>query len=210
MKFHDLVARLAIALDEEVGDFAESFRVLRLTIPDADDARIFEWADGVRLKTLFRTKYGPGGGVETNAATVSFFLTAILVDCPRREMAQKAMDIQFALAPLTPRHKRILCPKTGEHRFGAALTKCLSDRALFDDLAEISVCTKFGIGHLVFKSDLDDWLATRIAGKGSPLFMSEHSKITLEDVGIQRTTVLKMEKIRFLFDAINEKAKVMA
>lgn len=157
MKFHDLVARLAIGLGEEVGDFAESFRVLRLTVPDADDGRIFEWAGSVRLKTLFRTKYGPGGGVETNPATVGFFLTALLLECPRREMAERAMAIQFALAPMTTRDKRtfrMTCPKTGGSYFGAALAKCLSDRALFDDLMEVSVCTKLGMASLLFRSDL--------------------------------------------------------
>src|SRR5215470_2975980 len=101
MKFADLVARLAIGLGQEVGDFAESFRVLRLTMPDVDDGRTFAWAGGVTLKTLFRTRPGPGGGAEVNPATVSFFMTALMGNCPRREMAERAMDVQFALAPMT-------------------------------------------------------------------------------------------------------------
>jgi hypothetical protein len=213
MKFSDLVARLAIGLDEEVGDFAESFRVLRLTVPGADDGRVFEWAGGVRLKTLFRTKYGPGGGVEVNPATVGFLLTALLLECSRREMAERAMDIQFALPPMTicgKRRFRMICPKTGQTYFGAALAKCLSDRVLFDDLMEVLVCTRLGMASLLFRNDLDDWRATRIAGTGSPMFWSERAKTSVEDVGIQRTATLKMHKVRFLFDAINQPEEVAA
>src|SRR6516162_6470551 len=153
VKFNEVLARLAVALDEPVGDFVELLRVLRLTAADADDGRAFEWANNARLKTLFRRQYGPGGGVEMNAATVGFFLTACLTEGPRREIAEKALEMQFAASPLTTRGKRLVCSKTGQRYFGAALARVLSDRALFDDVVEIRVCTKPGLAALVFKDD---------------------------------------------------------
>jgi hypothetical protein len=44
-----VLARLAVSLDEPVGNFAELLRVLRLTAANADDGRIFEWPDSARL-----------------------------------------------------------------------------------------------------------------------------------------------------------------
>jgi hypothetical protein len=190
VKFNDVLARLAVALDEPVGDFVEMLRVLRLTAADADDGRTFEWANNARLKTLFRRQYGPGGGVETNAATVGFFLTACLTEGPRREIAAKALEMQFAASPVTTRGKRLVCSKTGQRYFGAALAKVLSDRALFDDVVEIRVCTKPGLAALVFKDD------------DPSIFFSVRAR-KIED-GMYRTAHLPVDKVRFLFDLINQ------
>ena len=129
---------------------------------------------------------------------------------PKWNIAVKAMDIQFARAPLTFRGKQMVCPRTSESFFGAALARCLSDRAVFDDLMEVSVCTNLGIATLLFKSDLADWHATHIAGKGSPIFKSEQTRIDPKTAGIQRTTILRLDGIRFLFDAINEPEPAIA
>jgi hypothetical protein len=190
VKFNDVLAHLAVALDLPVGDFVELLRVLRLTVADADDGRTFAWANNARLKTLFRGKYGPGGGVLTNAATVGFFLTACLTEGPRREIAAKALEMQFAASPLTTRGKRKVCPKTGQHYFGAALAKVLSDRALFDDVVEIRICTQFGLAALVFKNNV------------TSMFFSVRARKM--DDGIYRTAHLSVDKIRFLFDLINQ------
>ena len=190
VKFNEVLARLAVALDEPVGDFVELLRVLRLTAADADDGRAFEWANNARLKTLFRRQYGPGGGVEMNAATVGFFLTACLTEGPLREIAEKALEMQFAASPLTTRGKRTVCPKTGQRYFGAALARVLSDRALFDDVVEIRVCTKPGLAALVFKNNV------------TSMFFSVRAR-KIED-GMYRTAHLSVDKIRFLFDLINQ------
>jgi hypothetical protein len=191
VKFNELLARLAVALGEPVGDFVELLRVLRLTAAEADDGRTFQWADNARLKTLFRGKYGPGGGIETNAATVGFFLTACLTaDGPRREIAEKALEMQFAASPLTTRGKRPVCPKTGQRYFGGALAKVLSDRALFNDLVQIRVSTKVGLAALVFKEDV------------TSIFFSVRARKI--DDGVYLTAHLSVNKIRFLFDLINQ------
>jgi hypothetical protein len=198
IKFNDVLAKLAVALDEPIGEFAELLRVLRLTATDADDGRKFDWWHGARLKTMVRGRYGPNGGIEVNPATVGYFLTACLIDGPRREIAAKAFDLQFAPAPLTPRGQRTVCAKTGETRFGPALVKVLTDRKLFDDLIELSVCTKLGLAMLIFKDT------------ASPMFITEHARISKDVAGIHRTTALRFDKIRFLFDLINQPETAIA
>jgi hypothetical protein len=201
MKFNDLVARLAIELDEPIGDFAENLRVLRLAAAGPVDRRIFEWANGARFNTLFRSKHGPGGGIETNAATVGFFLTACMSEGPRREMATKALDLQFAVAAtqVPVRSKRSVCPITGEHYFGGALAKVLTECALIDDLVAIRVVSKLSMAMLDFEHH----------GKASTsFFMSERAR-TREELNeslslvMHRIAYLPVNRVRFLFDAIN-------
>jgi hypothetical protein len=41
-KFNDIVARLAVALDEPATEFGENLRVMRMMAPDTDDPRVGE------------------------------------------------------------------------------------------------------------------------------------------------------------------------
>jgi hypothetical protein len=120
----------------------------------------------------------------------SGFLTACLSEGPRREIAAKALEMQFAASPLTTRGERTVCPKTGQRYFGAALAKVLSDRALFDDVVEIRVCTKISRAAVVFK------------GNVTSMFFSVRARKI--DDGIYRTAHLSVDKIRPLFDLINQ------
>jgi hypothetical protein len=195
-KFNDLLAHLAVALDAPIGEFSELLRVLRLTAADADDGRAFEWADNARLSALFRGKYGPGGGVEANPATLSFYLTALLVEGPRRTAAKEAVDIQFALTPLTPRGKRterMLCAKTGQHYFGAALAKTLSQRSLFEDLVRITVASKLGVATLEFKDKGKDVVTMFGSERGRQFKPGLHSSICLS-----------FDRLHGLFDLIDQ------
>jgi hypothetical protein len=100
---------------------------------------------------------------------LAFFLTAYLLDCPRREAAAKALDMTFAAcsraapsptrwganSPIAPRPLRgkkgeAVCAKTKQRYFGAAFVALLSDRALFDQVEEIRVSADLGAAQLLF------------------------------------------------------------
>jgi len=77
-------------------------------------------------------------------------------------------------------------------------------RAQLKSLATINLCTRFGLAHLGFESDIEEQHKTRGAWKGSPPFVTERdTRIGFEDIGLQRMTILNMNKARFLFGAIH-------
>jgi hypothetical protein len=163
MKFTEVMAHIAVALRDRLSDYTELLRAVRegsdelevterkLSHMAANEGHPFHWGGGA-FKNLLRSKPGPGGGFEATPSNVAFFLTAYLLDVPRREAAAKALDITFA-AYTPPVHgkKNAVCPKTKQRYFGAALVDVLSDRALFDKVDEVRVCADLGCAQLVFK-----------------------------------------------------------
>src|SRR5262249_26221165 len=158
MRFTESMAHLAVALRDPLAEYTELLRAVREGIDDALEAterklsrmaakegHPFDWGGGT-FKDLLRGKPGPGGGFETTPAVLGFFLTAYLLDCPRREAAAKALDMTFAAcsktapsptrwianSPIAPQPLRgkkgeAVCAKTKQRYFGAALVALLSD-----------------------------------------------------------------------------------
>jgi hypothetical protein len=107
-RFTEAMAHLAVALRDPLAEYTELLRAMREGIDDtletterelsrmaAEEGHPFDWGGGT-FKDLLRGKPGPGGGFETTPAVLAFFLTAYLLDCPRREAAAKALDMTFA------------------------------------------------------------------------------------------------------------------
>jgi hypothetical protein len=202
MKLTEILAHLAVGLHEPLGDFTELLRAVRegaekidaetsklLRAAGAKDVdRPFDW-NSSGLKTAFRGRPGPGGGVEANATVLGFYLTAYLVDGPRREAAAKAINMM--LAKYLPLHDG--CPITGQRRFGGALKTMLTDREVFDRAVEIRVSADAGFAKIMFEDGVVSEF--RVSGKAGP------AKPTF------RESVLVIEPIRFLFDLINEPEK---
>jgi hypothetical protein len=204
IKFNDVVARIAVALDEPINDFAELLRVLRLTANDADDGRTFAWNGDSRLRDMFKRGYGPGSGIEVNAATISFVLVSYMLGSPRRTAAERALDLMFAVPPRQiGSRKQEVCPKTGERYFGAALAKTLSNRTLMNDLAEIMVCEDVGLVELIFASDV-----SRPDRMPLSTFYSERARKIKP--GLQSSMHMRTTPLRFLPGLLNQREKTMA
>jgi len=205
MKLTEIFAHLAVGLREPLGDFTELPRAVRegaekidgetsklLRAAGAKDVdRPFDWnASG--LEKAFRARPGPGGGVEANATVLGFYLTAYLVNGPRREAAAKAINMMLA------RSLHGQCPITEQRLFGGALKTMLTDREVFDRAAVIRISADAGFATIVFKDgDVSEFWVSGKQGLRKPTF---------------RESVLVIEPIRFLFDLINEPetAKSMA
>jgi hypothetical protein len=183
MKFTESMAHLAVALRDPLAEYTELLRAMREGIDDtlevterelsrmaAEEGHPFDWGGGT-FKDLLRGKPGPGGGFEASPAVLAFFLTAYLLDCPRREAAAKALDMTFAasayfksapsptrwianspiaLQPLRGKKGEAVCAGTKQRYFGAAFVALLSDRALFDQVEEIRVSADLGAAQLLF------------------------------------------------------------
>jgi hypothetical protein len=200
MKLTEILAYLAVGLGEPLADFMELLRAVRegsekidaessklLRAAGAKDVdRPFDW-NASSLKKAFRGRPGPGGGVEANATVLGFYLTAYLVDGPRREAAAKA--ISMMLARYLPLGNG--CPITGQQFFGGALKTMLTDREVFDRAAVIRLSADAGFAKIMFEDGVvsEFWVSGK-AGPGKPTF---------------RESVLMIEPIRFLFDLINER-----
>jgi hypothetical protein len=175
------MAHLAVALRDPLAEYTELLRAVREGIDDtleaterklsrmaAEEGHPFDWGGGT-FKDLLRGKPGPGGGFEATPAVLAFFLTAYLLDCPRREAAAKALDMTFAasayvesapsptrwianspLQPLRGKKGEAVCARTKQRYFGAAFVALLSDRALFDQVEEIRVSADLGAAQLLF------------------------------------------------------------
>jgi hypothetical protein len=184
MRFTEAIAHLAVALRDPLAEYTELLRAVREGIDDAleaterklsrmaaEEGHPFDWGGGT-FKDLLRGKPGPGGGFETTPAVLAFFLTAYLLDCPRREAAAKALDMTFAAAayfrsapsptrwianspialqPSRGKKGEAVCAKTKQRYFGAAFVALLSDRALFDQVEEIRVSADLGAAQLLFR-----------------------------------------------------------
>ena len=178
------MAHLAVALRDPLAEYTELLRAVREGIDDtleaterklsrmaAEEGHPFDWGGGT-FKGLLRGKPGPGGGFETTPAVLAFFLTAYLLDCPRREAAAKALDMTFAasayfksapspttwianspiaLQPLRGKKGEAVCARTKQRYFGAAFVALLSDRALFDQTVERRVSADLGAAQLLFR-----------------------------------------------------------
>jgi hypothetical protein len=178
------MAHLAVALRDPLAEYTELLRAVREGIDDtleaterklsrmaAEEGHPFDWGGGT-FKGLLRGKPGPGGGFETTPAVLAFFLTAYLLDCPRREAAAKALDMTFAAAayfrsassptrsianspialqPSRGKKGEAVCARTKQRYFGAAFVALLSDRALFDQTVEIRVSADLGAAQLLFR-----------------------------------------------------------
>jgi hypothetical protein len=202
MKLNEIMAHLAVGLGEPLGDFTELLRAVRegsekidaetsklLRAAGAKDVdRPFDW-NASSIKKAFSGRPGPGGGIEANATILGFYLTAYLVDGPRREAATKAINIM--LARYLPLHEG--CPITGQQLFGGALKTMLTDREVFDRAAVIRVSADAGFATIMFKDDVvsEFWVRGK-EGLRKPTF---------------RESVLVIDPIRFLFDLINEPEK---
>jgi len=200
MKLTEILAHLAVGLHEPLGDFTELLRAVRegaekidaetrkqLRAAGAKDVdRPFDWnASG--LEKAFRARPGPGGGVEANATVLGFYLTAYLVNGPRREIAAKAINMMLARSL----HGR--CPITEQRLFGGALKTMLTDREVFDRAAVIRISADAGFATIMFKDgDVSEFWVSGKQGLRKPTF---------------RESVLVIEPIRFLFDLINEPEK---
>ena len=183
MRFTEAMAHLAVALRDPLAEYTELLRAVREGIDDtleaterklsrmaAEEGYPFDWGGGT-FKDLLRGKPGPGGGFEASPAVLAFFLTAYLLDCPRREAAAKALDMTFAasayfksapspttwianspiaLQPLRGKKGEAVCARTKQRYFGAAFVALLSDRALFDQVEEIRVSADLGAAQLLF------------------------------------------------------------
>ena len=184
MRFTEAMAHLAVALRDPLAEYTELLRAVREGIDDtleaterklsrmaAEEGHPFDWGGGT-FKDLLRGKPGPGGGFEASPAVLAFFLTAYLLDCPRREAAAKALDMTFAasayfksapspttwianspiaLQPLRGKKGEAVCARTKQRYFGAAFVALLSDRALFDQTVEIRVSADLGAAQLLFR-----------------------------------------------------------
>jgi len=184
MRFTEAMAHLAVALRDPLAEYTELLRAVREGIDDtleaterklsrmaAEEGHPFDWGGGT-FKGLLRGKPGPGGGFETTPAVLAFFLTAYLLDCPRREAAAKALDMTFAAAayfrsassptrsianspialqPSRGKKGEAVCARTKQRYFGAAFVALLSDRALFDQTVEIRVSADLGAAQLLFR-----------------------------------------------------------
>ena len=178
------MAHLAVALRDPLAEYTELLRAVREGIDDtleaterklsrmaAEEGHPFDWGCGT-FKDLLRGKPGPGGGFEASPAVLAFFLTAYLLDCPRREAAAKALDMTFAAAayfrsassptrsianspialqPSRGKKGEAVCARTKQRYFGAAFVALLSDRALFDQTVEIRVSADLGAAQLLFR-----------------------------------------------------------
>jgi len=183
VKFTEAMAHLAVALRDPLAEYTELLRAVREGIDDtleaterklsrmaAEEGHPFDWGGGT-FKGLLRGKPGPGGGFEATPAVLAFFLTAYLLDCPRREAAAKALDMTFAasaflrsspsptrwaansplaLQPLRGKKGEAVCARTKQRYFGAAFVALLSDRALFEQVEEIRVSADLGAAQLLF------------------------------------------------------------
>ena len=176
MRFTESMAHLAVALRDPLAEYTELLRAVREGIDDAleaterklsrmaaEEGHPFDWGGGT-FKDLLRGKPGPGGGFEASPAVLAFFLTAYLLDCPRREAAAKALDMTFAAyrrsqtmhqswtapRPLPSKKGEAVCARTKQRYFGAAFVALLSDRALFDQVEEIRVSADLGAAQLLF------------------------------------------------------------
>jgi hypothetical protein len=202
MKLTEILAQLAVGLREPVGDFFELLRAVREGSEkiDADTSKLlraagakgidrpFDW-NGSSLKKAFRGRPGPGGGVEANATVLGLYLTAYLVDGPRREAATKAINMMLARhLPL-----REVCPITRQWFFGGALKTILTDRKVFDRAAVIRVSADAGFAKIMFED-----------GAVSEFWVSGKEELRKPTF---RESVLVIEPIRFLFDLINESEK---
>jgi hypothetical protein len=199
MKLLEIFAHLAVGLHEPLGDFTELLRAVREGAAkiDAETSKLlrtagaeavdrpFDW-NASSLKKAFRGRPGPGGGIEANATILGFYLTAYLVDGPRREAATKAINIMLArYLPLNDE-----CPITGQRLYGGALKTTLTDREVFDRADVIRVSADAGFATIAFKDgQVSEFWVRGIAGLRKPRF---------------RESVLVLEPIRFLFDLINE------
>jgi hypothetical protein len=220
MKFTETMAHLTVALHDPLSEYTELLRAVRegmdgletterkLSRIAAEEGHPFNWGGGT-FKNLLRGKPGPGGGFETTPAVLAFFLTAYLLDCPRREAAAKALEMTFAMNAPTmtfPAHTlpamrqpkvkvgrsgtNAVCAKTKQRYFGAALVALLSDRALFDQADEICVCADLGFAQLVFRDDVRSSFYTAAAYNKKP--------------GTYSVRHLWLDTIRPLFDLINQ------
>jgi hypothetical protein len=215
------MAHLAVALRDPLAEYTELLRAVREGIDDtleaterklsrmaAEEGHPFDWGGGT-FKDLLRGKPGPGGGFETTPAVLGFFLTAYLLDCPRREAAAKALDMTFAAcsktapsptiwianSPIAPQPLRgkkggAVCPRTKQMYFGAAFTRLLSDRAVFDQADEVCVCADLGVAQLVFGD-----------GTTSSFFTAAYDKVKAGTYSVRH---LWLDPIRPLFDLINQ------
>jgi hypothetical protein len=218
MKFNEFMAHLAVALNDRLPEYTEVLRAVREGIDDgletterklarmaADEGYRFDWGSGT-FKLLLHAKSGPGGGLETTPTVLAFFLTAYLLDCPRREVAAQALAMTFAAcakiappprwvaSPIIPqalpgKKGRAICAKTKERYFGAAFVGVLSDRALFDQTAEVAICAELGFAQIVF----EDGTASRFY---TPIYYTKPA-------GTYSVRHLWLEPMRHLFDLIN-------
>jgi hypothetical protein len=155
MRFTEAMAHLAVALRDPLAEHTELLRAMRegsegleaterkLSRMAAADGYPFDW--GGTFKDLFRGKPGPGGGFDVSPTVLAFYLIGYLLDCPRREVAAKALDMVFASV-----RGDAVCKKTGERYFGAAFVALLSNRALFERVDDIGVCGDLGMARPVF------------------------------------------------------------
>jgi len=199
IKFNDVVARIAVALDEPVNDFAETLRTLRLTANDADDGRTFTWNNDSRLRDMFKRGYGPGSGVEISAATIGFVLVAYMFK-PRRTAAEKTLDLMFAVPPRQIGSRKLeLCPRTNARHFGAALAKVLTDRTLMADLTEIMVVETLGRADLIFGSEPHETVSQFSSEKYRKIKPGFHTSLHMRTV-----------PLRFLPGLLNQVEKAAA
>jgi len=206
MKFTEILAHLAVGLREPVADFTELLRavregceeitakrieLLRARGEDIDENDLISEWDAGHLKTLFRGKPGPGGGVALTAQALGFYLIAYLADCPRREVAAKALDMTFATyMPPHDRRDKTECPVTGQRFFGGALKTLLTDRDVFDRAVLIRVSSDAGFAKIGFERGVESMFwRTGPVGLGKPAY---------------RERVLLLDGVRFLFDLVNE------
>jgi hypothetical protein len=200
VKFTEAIAHLAVALRDPLAEYMDLARQVRegsergtldaterkLVRMAADEGYPFDWGGGT-FKHLFRGKPGRGGGFEATPTVLAFFLTAYLLDCPRREAAARALDMTFAAAH--GRKGGAICAKTKQRYFGAAFVTLLSDRALFDQADEVCVCADLGVAQLVFEDSTT-----------SSFFTAAYDKTK---AGTHSVRHLYADLIRPLFDLIN-------
>jgi hypothetical protein len=206
MRFGEILAHLAVGLHEPLADFTEMLRAVRVGAEQisardikrlreagiADDDSPFDWNKS-NLRKMFRGKSGPGGGIEADAASLGFYLTAFMVDGPRREAADRALDMTFAR--FQQQGDVAACPVTGQRYFGAALMTLLTDRGAFDRAVVIELSSDAGFARIQFENDAEG------RGVQSTFWVQEAAEPRKPYF---RTKVLMLDGVRFLFDAVNE------
>jgi len=214
MKFSELLAYLAVALREDIRDLFEMHRAVRegcekihakdialLRARGVESEAIdapFDWnASGFRK--LFRGRPGPGGGMEADAFALGFFLIAYLTDGPRREAAERAVELTYA--KYLPRDGETVCPLTGQRYFLGALKTILTNLEVFDRAEIIRISSDAGFARIEFNESYSIFFVNRKddPGKFKPL---------------HREHVLLVPALRSIFDFINapetSKSKAMA
>ncbi|WP_374385112.1 hypothetical protein [Dongia sp.] len=154
MKLNDLCAHFVPLLELPLSDFTELLRALKEQSDHFDITKYPEMIErsalyddsGVNAEIL-KARAGPGGGLNADPFLAAFFLTALLVNGGRKDVAHRtwrAWHMHVAGSVLTgwgdnPKFDIKTCPLTGQHLFGNAFKVILGDEHIARTIEEIRI-----------------------------------------------------------------------